>query len=322
VSHTSRFVGIDISKSSFDICILPERQVASFANTAEGIAGFIALMADLAGADLVGIERLVIEPTGGYERGVVDALLAAHLPVAKVNAKQVRQFARACGQLSKTDRIDAFVLADYGRRMESKVLAPSSPEQTMLVDLVSRYRQLSHMIVQEKNRREKLTRNADGRTRAWIEETLRFLIEQRQSVVDAMTACLKTDAALKSKADVLMSLKGIGLRTACFLIAGLPELGLVDKGQIAKLVGVAPLNRDSGLMRGKRMIAGGRRPVRDALYVAALPAIRFDPDMKALFQRLKAKGKPGKVALVAVMRRMIVILNARMRDHIAIRLDC
>jgi len=321
VSHTSRFVGIDISKSSFDICILPDRQMATFANTAEGICTFIALMVDLAGADLVGIERLVIEPTGGYERGVVEALLAARLPVAKVNAKQVRQFARACGQLSKTDRIDAFVLADYGRRMESKVLAPSSPEQTMLVDLVSRYRQLSHMIVQEKNRREKLTRNADGRTRAWIEETLRFLIEQRQSVVEAMTDCLKADAALESKAAVLMSLKGIGLRTACFLIAGLPELGLLDKGQIAKLVGVAPLNRDSGLMRGKRMIAGGRRPVRDALYVAALPAIRFDPDMKALFQRLKAKGKPGKVALVAVMRKMIVILNARMRDHRETLLD-
>ena len=316
MSHTSRFVGIDISKSSFDICILPERRMATFANTAEGIAGFLALVADLAG-----IERLVIEPTGGYERGVVDALLAAHLPVAKVNAKQVRQFARACGQLSKTDRIDAFVLADYGRRMESKVLALSSPGQTMLADLVSRYRQLSHMIVQEKNRREKVTRNADGRTRAWIEESLRFLSGQRQAVVEAMTACLKADAVLKSKADVLMSLKGIGLRTACFLIAGLPELGLMNKGQVAKLVGVAPLNRDSGQMRGKRMIAGGRRPVRDALYIAALPAIRFDPDMKALFQRLKAKGKPGKVAIVAVMRKMIVILNARMREHRATVLD-
>ena len=118
-----------------------------------------------------------------------------------------------------------------------------------------------------------------------------------------------------------MSLKGIGLRTACFLMAGLPELGMMDKGQIAKLVGVAPLNRDSGLMRAKRMIAGGRRPVRDALSVAALPAIRFDPDMKALFQRLKAKGKPGKVAIVAVMRKMIVILNARMRDYRATALD-
>ena len=316
MSHTSRFIGIDISKTSFDICILPEQQMATFANTAEGICTFIALM-----ADLTGIERLVVEPTGGYERGVVDALLAARLPVAKVNAKQVRQFARACGQLSKTDRIDAFVLADFGRRMESRILAPCSTGQTMLADLVARYRQLSHMIVQEKNRREKLVHQADGRTRAWIEETLGFLVEQRQSVVDAMTTCLKVDAALKSKAEVLMSLKGIGLRTACFLIAGLPELGLIDKGQVAKLVGVAPLNRDSGLMRGKRMIAGGRRPVRDALYVAALPAIRFDPDMKALFQRLKAKGKPGKVALVAVMRKMIVILNARMREHTATVID-
>ncbi len=263
----------------------------------------------------------VLEPTGGYERSVVEALLAARLPVAKVNAKQVRQFARACGQLSKTDRIDAFVLADYGRRMETKVLAAPSPSQAVLVDLVSRYRQLSHMIVQEKNRREKLTRQADGRTRAWIEESLRFLLEQRQSVVDEMTACLKSDAGLQSKIDVLMSLKGIGVRTACFLMAGLPELGLMDKGQIAKLVGVAPLNRDSGLMRGKRMIAGGRRPVRDALYIAALPAIRFDPDMKALFERLKAKGKPGKVALVAVMRKMIIILNARMRQYRATVLD-
>lgn len=151
----------------------------------------------------------------------------------------------------------------------------------MVTDLVSRYRQLSHMIVQEKNRRETAARNA----------------------------------------DVLMSLKGIGLRAACFRIACLPELGLIDNGQIAKLDGAPPLNRDSGLMRGKRMIAGGRRPVRDALYVAALPAIRFDPDMKALFQRLKANGKPGKVALGVVMRTMVVILNARMRNHRATACD-
>ena len=136
-----------------------------------------------------------------------------------------------------------------------------------------------------------------------------------------METCLKANEDLALKAKVLMSLKGIGLKTACFLIAGLPELGLLDKGQIAKLVGVAPINRDSGLMRGKRMITGGRKPVRDALYLAALPAIRFDPAMKAVFGRLKAKGKPGKVALVALMRKMIVILNARMREHCATVLD-
>ncbi|MGP3713598.1 transposase, partial [Brucella sp. RRSP16] len=180
-----------------------------------------------------------------------------------------------------------------------------------------RYRQLSHMIVQEKNRREK----ASGQTKDWVEESLNFLLDQRQTVVDAMTACLKADADLGRKAEVLMSLKGIGLRTACFILADLPELGLMDKGKVAKLVGVAPLNRDSGLMRGKRMIAGGRRQLRDALYVAALPAIRFDPDMKAFFQRLKQKGKPSKVALVAVIRKMIIILNARIRDANATVLD-
>lgn len=316
MSYTSRFVGIDISKSSFDICVLPEAHSATFSNDAGGIARFIAFL-----ARLDGIERLVLEPTGGYERCVVDALLATHLPVAKVNAQQIRQFARACGQLSKTDRIDAFVLADYARRMETKVLAASSPAQATLTDLVSRYRQLSHMIVQEKNRREKLADRADARTRAWIDETLAFLAQQRRSVVDAIEKCLQSDKDLAGKSEVLMSLKGIGLRTACFLIAGLPELGLMDKGQIAKLVGVAPINRDSGLMRGKRMIAGGRKPLRDALYIAALPAIRFDPHMKAFFERLKAKGKPGKVALVAVMRKMIIILNARMRDHRATVLD-
>jgi transposase len=316
MTYTNRFIGIDISKSSFDACVLPEMASASFSNDACGIAQFLAFVARL--DDVV---RLVVEPTGGYERPVVDALLAARLPVAKVNAKQIRQFARACGQLSKTDRIDAFVLADYARRMETKVLTPSSPAQTELIDLVCRYKQLSHMIVQEKNRREKLHTRADTKAKVWIEETLAFLLKQRQSVVDAMETCLKADKDLAAKAKVLTSLKGIGLRTACFLIAGLPELGMLNKGQIAKLVGVAPINRDSGMMRGKRMIAGGRKPVRDALYIAALPAIRFDPAMKAVFDRMKAKGKPGKVALVAVMRRMIIILNAKMRDHRATVLD-
>lgn len=137
-----------------------------------------------------GGERFLVESTGGYERLVVNGLLSARMPVARVNARQVRQFASACGQLSKTDRIDAFILADYGRRMEIRLQLPTSSAQTVLVDLVARYRQLSHMIVQEKNRREKLSRQADGRTRAWIEETL---LDQRQSVIGEMTACLKSD---------------------------------------------------------------------------------------------------------------------------------
>lgn len=316
MSYTRRFVGIDISKSSFDICILPDNRAASFANTPTGIARFMAFVAELETVD-----RFVLEPTGGYERRVMEALLSAQLPVVRVNARQVRKFAGACGQLSKTDRIDAFVLADYGQRMETTLVSPASAAQTVLVELVARYRQLSHMIVQEKNRREKLTNRGDGRSQAWIEESLRFLVDQRQAVIDAMTGCLEADDALSRRAVVLMQFKGIGLRTACVLLAGLPELGSMDKGQIAKLVGVAPLNRDSGKMRGKRMISGGRKPVRDALYIAALPAIRFDPLIKAFYAKLRASGKPGKVALVAVMRKMIVILNARMRDHLATVLD-
>ena len=312
MTDITRFVGIDISKSSFNVCVLPDGRSASFANSAEGIADFLVFI-----EPLCGIERLVLEPTGGYERHIFAALQAAQLPVARVNAKQVRQFAKACGQLSKTDKIDAFILADYARRMETRIVPQRSSQQGALVDLVRRYRQLSHMIVQEKNRREKQNETLKD----WIEEMLHVLLEQRQAVVDAMEACLKADLELARKADILMSLKGIGLRTACFILADLPELGRIGKGQIAKLVGVAPLNRDSGLMRGKRMIAGGRQPVRDALYVAALPAIRFDPAIKAFFMHLKQKGKPGKVALVAVMRKMIIILNAKMRDAYATVLD-
>jgi transposase len=316
MSYTSRFVGIDISKFSFDICILPDNRSASFPNTTAGIAKFVSVV-----ASLDRLERCLLEPTSGYEHRVLEALLSAGIPVARVNARQVRQFAGACGQLSKTDKIDAYILADYGRRMETKLVSPASAAQAVLVELVARYRQLSHMIVQEKNRREKLGNKAAGRTQEWIEESLTFLENQRQVVVSEMARCLEDDVTLSQKAAVVMQIKGIGLRTACFLLAGLPELGSMDKGQIAKLVGVAPLNRESGQMRGKRIISGGRKPVRDALYIAALPAIRFEPDIRTFYTKLRANGKPGKVALVPVMRKMIIILNARMRSHAATVLD-
>lgn len=312
MAYTTRFVGLDISKSSLEVCLLPDEDRAVFPNTAQGCADLVTFL-----TSFPAIERLILEPTGGYERLAVVTLQAAGLPVAKVNARQVRQFAKACGQLSKTDSIDAFVLADYGRRMQTRVLPERSGQLALLAQLVLRYRQLSHMIVQEKNRREKLTGGeGDTRSKDWIEETLGFLCGQRQAVVDEMTACIKADADLAAKAEVLMSLKGVGLRTACFLLADLPELGLIEKGQIAKLVGVAPLNRDSGQMRGKRMIAGGRRPIRDALYLAALSAIRFEPAIRAFNANLRSRGKPGKLAIVAVIRKMVVILNARMRDHL------
>ncbi|KZK89243.1 Transposase [Pseudovibrio sp. W64] len=231
MTYTSCFVGIDISKSSFDVCVLPERQYRSFANSAKGIADFLAFL-----SSYEHIERLILEPTGGYENGVLIALQGAGLPVAKVYARQVRDFARACGQLAKTDRVDAFILADYGRRLPTRLQPSLSEGLVKLKQLVLRYRQLSHMIVQEKNRWEKLA----GQAREWIKETLTFLQGQREQVVQHMECCLKDHAELALKADVLTAVKGVGLKTACFILADLPELGTLNKGQIAKLVGVAP----------------------------------------------------------------------------------
>jgi len=260
------------------------------------------------------VRRLIVEATGGYERRVMKALQQSDMPVCRVNALHVRHFARASGLLAKTDRIDAMVLADFGRRMETLITPQLTDAEEELRELIARYRQLTHMIVQEKNRRDK----QQDRLRQMIEETLSFLLTQRKQVVQAMQDCVSREPHMRQLIDVMLSLKGIGFLTACMMLAGLPELGHLNKGQIARLVGVAPVNRDSGTMRGKRMIAGGRKTVRNALYLAALPAIRFDPVIKAFYKKLREKGKPAKVAIVAVMRKMLIILNARMSELLAV----
>ncbi|MBD3661544.1 MAG: IS110 family transposase [Arenibacter algicola] len=173
------------------------------------------------------------------------------------------------------------------------------------------------MIVQEKNRLEK----QDNPARSWIEDSLAFLQHQKHQVEQEMETCVRASSELQEAVDVLTSLKGVGFLTACVVLAELPEIGWLENGQIAKLVGVAPLNRDSGRSQGKRMIAGGRKDLRNTLYFAALPAIRFDPILRAFYDRLRERGKPGKVAVVAVVRKMVTILNARMRDHYALQLD-
>lgn len=243
--------------------------------------------------------------------------MEAGLPVSKVNALRIRHFAKASGMMAKTDRIDALVLADYAQRMAPRLLYEPSEHKRILADLVVRRRQLVHMIVQEKNRLEK----QDNPARRWIEESIAFLQSQKQQVELEMQACISASPELQESVNVLTSVKGIGVLTACVVLAELPEIGWLENGQIAKLVGVAPLNRDSGRSQGKRMIAGGRKNLRNALYFAALPAIRFDPVLRAFYERLRERGKPGKVAVVAVVRKMVTILNARMRDHYALQLD-
>ncbi|WP_288348910.1 transposase [uncultured Thalassospira sp.] len=312
MSYTTRFIGIDVSKSALDVCVLPDRHNLRFANTEPGIADLIARI-----RTYPGLERIVLEPTGGYERMLVRALQAAQLPVSKVNALLVRHFAKASGTLSKTDRIDAFVLADYGQRMSPRLMIKTDDARHELTDLVARRRQLTHMLIQEKNRLEK----PDNPARTLIEQSISFLKHQKQEVENLMRQCIDASPVLTAILQVLLSQKGVGFVTACVLIAELPEIGLLEKGQIAKLVGVAPINRDSGMFQGKRMIGGGRREVRNALYYAALPAIRFDPGLRDFYKRLTENGKPSKVAVIAVVRKMVTILNARMRDHYALILD-
>ncbi|KKJ75124.1 hypothetical protein WH95_20085 [Kiloniella litopenaei] len=312
MTQITRFVGIDISKSKLDVCILPDRLYFTYENSVSGIEECLRTL-----QTREPFERIILEATGGYEKRILKRLQQADFPVCRINALQVRHFARASGLLAKTDKIDAFVLADYGMRMPCDVTAELSDAQQRLIDLVARYRQLKGMIVQEKNRLDKQVET----TLPLIEETLAFFFKQEKRIRHEMEKCIKQDETLNASLNVLKSLKGIGFITACILLAELPELGRLEKGKIVKLVGVAPINRDSGALRGKRMIAGGRKTVRNALYIAALPAIRFDPIMRAFYQKLKEKGKPGKVALVAVMRKMIIILNARMKEHYAAVLD-
>lgn len=308
MADCKRFVGVDISKSSLDICILPEGTHLAVSNDTRGIVELISTL-----GSYPQVSRIVLEATGGYERQVLKALQQAGFPVCRVNALHVRHFARACGRLAKTDRIDAMVLADYGQRLEPGITANHDAAQNALIELVCRYRQLTHMIVQEKNRLDKQQHSLSP----MILETLSFLTNQRRQVLEMMRESVAKNTEMAAALDVLTSLKGIGFLTACILLANLPEIGKISKKQISKLVGVAPINRDSGLMRGKRMIAGGRKPVRNALYYAALPAIRFDPAIRSFHMRLKQKGKPGKVAIVAVMRKILIILNARMKQHYA-----
>lgn len=307
--HSSHFIGIDVSKLSLDVCILPEDHSFRCPNTPQG---FKRLLKKLEA--YTSIQSIVVEPTGGYEQALCQALQKAGLPLSLVNALHVRHFARATGLLAKTDQIDARILADYGLRMKPRPSQIQDQRLLILKELVNRHKQITAMIVQEKNRLEK----HPAATQGMIEELLEVLKAQKKQVAQAMKDCIEKSQDLSKALETLTSLKGIGFLTACVLFAELPELGHLNKGQIAKLVGLAPINRDSGSMRGKRMIAGGRKTVRNALFMAALPAIRFNPEMKDFYNRLKSKGKPSKLAITAVMRKMIIILNARMKEQITL----
>jgi transposase len=261
------------------------------------------------------IELIAVEATGGYERRLVTASGARGLPVVVINPRQVRDFAKATGKLAKTDKIDARVLAEFGARVRPEQRPLESEEQAELRDFLVRHEQLVQMLVAEKSRLLQAQGGSRRLIRKKIKSHIRFLEREIELLDSDLNDTLKKSPIWRESDDLLQSAPGIGKQTSRTLLGLVPELGTVSGGQIAKLVGVAPFNRDSGKFRGKRRIAGGRARVRAVLYMATLVATRHNVLISAYYQRLLASGKPKKVALVACMRKLLITLNAMMKTR-------
>jgi len=298
------YVGIDVSQTYLDVAISGRRDVQRLRNDDAGLALLKDQLLELAP------ENIVMEASGGFERPALEALQAAALPVAVVNPRQVRDFARSLGRLAKTDAIDAQVLARFAEVLKPEPARLSEEAEEQLRALELRRRQLVEMIVAEKNRMRMAPRTAKNIAKhvRWLEGEVKQIEKELHSLVDS-------DPGLKSKADILQSVPGIGPALTFNLLGNLPELGQLNRKEIAALVGVAPLNWDSGKLRGKRAIWGGREHVRAALYMGALVATRRNPVIQALYQRLCAAGKPKKVALVAAMRKLLIIINCMVKNQ-------
>lgn len=300
------FVGIDVSKDSLDVHILPGGESFAVARDGDGLAQLCERLQQLAPG------LVVLEATGGFETVVACALAAAHLPLAVVNPRQIRDFARSIGRLAKTDAIDAEVIARFAAAVQPEPRPIPDEEAQMLGELVARRRQLIEMMIAERNRRRRLTNRTLIKA---LDRHLDLLQKQLSELEDDIDTSIRGTPAWRAKEDLLTSVPGIGPKIARTLIAELPELGQLDRRKIAALAGVAPFNRDSGMFRGRRSIAGGRAPVRSALYMSILVAIRRKLPMGEHYQRLRQAGKPAKVAIVACMRKLLTILNAILRDQ-------
>lgn len=300
MNQTKSWVGIDVCKRTLDIHIRPSGQFLQYANTEAGIAQLIVELESLS------VERVVLEATGGLELTAAVQLSQAGFPVAVVNPRQVRDFARATGQLAKTDTIDAAILAHFAEVIQPEVRPLASEETRQLSELVTRRQQLVEMMTAERNRRA----TVQGTVREQIDRHIDWLQGQLKALDEQLQQTIQRTPLWCQQAKLLQSVPGVGDVLSSTLLAELPELGHLDTKQIAALVGLAPLNRDSGQFRGRRMIWGGRARVRAALYMPTLVATRYNPVIKAFYDRLLAQGKQKKVALTACMRKLLVILNA------------
>lgn len=301
--------GIDVSKAELEVALSPGRARFKSPNTAAAMPALVQWLRRQ------NVTLVCLEATGGYERRAADALAAAAIPRAIVNPRCVRDFARAAGKLAKTDEIDASVLALFAERMRPEPTPAPSPDQRALQEWSTRRVQLLDMRTRERNRLEHV---ADGALRRAIERVVAVLDEE-VAATDAEIERLTRTAEFAEKREKLESTPGVGPATAGALLAQLPELGRLDRGQIAALVGVAPVNRDSGQFRGKRMTGGGRAHVRAALFMPTLVAIVHNRTIKAFYRRLLDKGKPKMTAVVACMRKLLTILNAMLKSNTAWR---
>ena len=300
----ARFVGIDVSKAQVDVAVRPTGKRWTLPYDEAGIEGLIPQIVDL------GPALVLLEATGGLELPLVAALAAATLPVVVVNPRQVRDFARATGTLAKTDTLDAGVLAHFADAVRPEVRPLKDAETQALNSLTARRRQVMTMLVSEKNR----LGTAIGAVSPRIEAHIAWLEQELSDLDQGLPQTLRRSPVWREKDDLLRTVPGVGPQLSLTLLAHLPELGTLNRRQIAALVGVAPYNRDSGALRGKRAVWGGRSRVRAVLYMGALVASRHNPAIRDFYQKLLAAGKPKKVALVASMRKLLVILNA-MLNH-------
>jgi transposase len=301
------YLGIDIAKSYLDAAVGSEKR--RFSNDTIGHRELIKWIKQVKAS-----VQVICESSGGYERRLVQALAGARIKVSLVQANRVRQFARAAGILAKTDRIDAEVLCEFGKVMQLQTVTAATLEQEHLRELESQRRHLTHLLVMEQNRAARVSD-------ASVVRLNRSLINQIKKQIEKLDLLIKEhieqSPRLSAKAEKLISIKGVGERTAALLLAQMPELGQLNRREVAALVGVAPFNRDSGKMRGKRAIYGGRRFVRHGLYMAALVAARHNPILRGFYLRLRAAGKPAKVALTATMRKLLIVLNSALKPDLS-----
>ncbi len=305
-------IGIDVSKQLLEVAVHESKFHYRCPNQAQAFGGLLAELIDLRPA------RIVVEATGGLEKPVVAALHAASLPVVVINPRQVRAFAKAIGQLAKTDRLDAGVLAHFAAAIKPPLRPLKSTDEQELEAVMGRRGQLIEMLVAEKNRRNSATSEV---VRETIKEHIDWLEDRIAELDEQLQARLVSSSTWQNKDAILQSVPGIGRVVSFSLLAELPELGTLNRQRISKLVGVAPLNCDSGQQRGVRHIFGGRARVRSMLYMATFTAMRFNPVIKEFYQRLVAKGKPYKVAITACMRKLLSIINLMVRNQTLWRSD-